>query len=144
MVYGQGGLSELRRGGRSFGGLGLQGHPDGFYLRNLFEGSFTEEGTGAGKAVFEGVFTFEASEASNNFDSTDSAVLREEDWSKSPSTQKHRKLEGKLKHWVKLSIILPGSKQVVIGKQIRGTDIEKQIWKRAALSKRLLEIYEKY
>ena len=36
-----------------FGGLGLQGHPDGSSVRNMFEGSFTEEVTVSGKAVFE-------------------------------------------------------------------------------------------
>ena len=36
-----------------FGGLGLQGQPDGFSVRNIFEGSFTEEVTRAGNAIFE-------------------------------------------------------------------------------------------
>ena len=52
MVCGVKGLSGLRRGGRTFGGLGLKGHPDVSSVRNIFEGSFTEEGTGSGKAIF--------------------------------------------------------------------------------------------
>ena len=98
MVYRQGSLSGLRRGGRTFGELGLQGQPDGFSVRNIFEGSFTYEGTGSGKAIFEGMFKFAASEAKKKFDRKDSAVQREEDWSASPSTEEYQKLEGKLKH----------------------------------------------
>ena len=30
VVCGRGGLSRLRRGGKTFGGLGLKGHPDGY------------------------------------------------------------------------------------------------------------------
>ena len=64
MVCGQGGgLSRLHRGGRTFGELGLQGQPDGSSVRNIFEGSFTEEGAGSGNAIFEGGFKFAASEA---------------------------------------------------------------------------------
>ena len=72
MVCGQGVLSGLRRGGRKFDGLRLQGHPDESSVRNIFEGSFTEEGTGAGKAIFEGGLKFADSEARKNFNSTDS------------------------------------------------------------------------
>ena len=93
--------SGLRRGVRKFGGLGLQGKPDGYSVRNMFEGSFTEEGMGEGNAIFEGGFKFAASEARNNVDITDSAVQREEDRSTYPPTKEHQKLEGKLKHRVK-------------------------------------------
>ena len=67
-------------------------------MRNIFEGSFTEEGTGAGKDIFEGGFKFAASEARKKSDSTASAVQREEYRSASPSTQEYQTLEGKLKH----------------------------------------------
>ena len=73
MVYERGGLSGLRREGRTFGGLGLQGYPDGYSVRNVFEGSFTEDGTGSGKSFFEGGFKFAASESRKKFDSTASA-----------------------------------------------------------------------
>ena len=63
MLCGQGGLSGLLRGGRSFGGLGLQGHPDGSSEINIFDDSCTEEGTEAGEDIFEGGFKFAASEA---------------------------------------------------------------------------------
>ena len=59
MLYGQGGLSGLHRGGRTFGRLRLQGHPDGSSVRNIVEGSFTEEGKGSGKAIFKGGFNLE-------------------------------------------------------------------------------------
>ena len=49
------------RGGRSFGKLGLQYHPDGYSVRNIFEGSFTEEVTVSVKAIFEGEFKLSAS-----------------------------------------------------------------------------------
>ena len=52
VVCGRGGLSGICRGGRTFGGLGLQGHPDGSSVSNIFEGSFTEEGAVSGKAIF--------------------------------------------------------------------------------------------
>ena len=45
-----------------FGGLGMQGRPDGYSVRNVFEGSFSEEVTGAGKVIFEGGLNFAASE----------------------------------------------------------------------------------
>ena len=63
MVSGQGGLSGLRKGGRYFGGLGLQVHTDGSLVRNIFADSFTEEGTGTGRDIFEGGFNFSAPEA---------------------------------------------------------------------------------
>ena len=69
-----GGISVIRRGGRTFCGLGLQVHPDGSLVRNIFEDSCTEEGTGAGKGIFEGGFKFASSEERNNSDSTDSEV----------------------------------------------------------------------
>ena len=77
MIRGQGGRSGLHRGGKTFGGLGLQGQSDGSSVRNIFEGSFTEEVTVSVKAVFEVVLKFEASEAGKNFDRTDS-VYKEE------------------------------------------------------------------
>ena len=58
MVCGQGGLSGLCRGGITFGGLGLQGQSDGYSVRNISDGSFTEEGMGAVKAIIEGGFKF--------------------------------------------------------------------------------------
>ena len=73
MVRGQGGLSGLLRRGRTFGGLGLQYQPDGSSVINIFEGSFTEEVTVEGNAVFEGGLKFVASGSNNNFNSTDSA-----------------------------------------------------------------------
>ena len=42
-------------------------------MSNIFEGSFNEEETGAGKDIFEGGFKFSASEARNKFDSTASS-----------------------------------------------------------------------
>ena len=53
MVCGQVGLSVIRRGGRTFGGLGLKGQHAGSAVRNIFEYLCTEEGTGVGKAIFE-------------------------------------------------------------------------------------------
>ena len=76
MVYGRGGLSGLLRGGRTFGALGMQGHPGESSMRDIFEYSFTEEGTGPGKAIFEVGFKFSASEERKKFDSTASAVQR--------------------------------------------------------------------
>ena len=52
MVCGRGSLSGLHRRGITFGGLGMQGNPDGSSVSNIFEGSFTEEGTGAVNAIF--------------------------------------------------------------------------------------------
>ena len=76
MVCVGGYLSVFRRGVETFGGLGLQGMPDGYSMKNMFEGSFTEEVTGAGKDIFEVGLKFAASEARNNFYSTASAVQR--------------------------------------------------------------------
>ena len=42
-------------------------------MRNIFEGSFTEEGTGAGTDIFEGGFKSSASEERKKFDITDSS-----------------------------------------------------------------------
>ena len=70
MVCGKGGLSRLRRGGSTFGGLMLQGQPDEYSTRNVFEGLFTKEVTGPGKAVFKGRFKFAASKARNKLDIT--------------------------------------------------------------------------
>ena len=56
--------------------LGLQGQPDVSSVRNMFEDSCTEEGTGAGKSIFEGGFKFADSEERKNFDITTSAVHR--------------------------------------------------------------------
>ena len=101
MVYGQGGLSGLCRGGRTFGGLVLQGRPAGSLVINILEYSCTEEGTVVGKDIFEGVFNSAASEARKKFNRTASAVQREEYRSTYPSTQEHQKLEGKLNHRLK-------------------------------------------
>ena len=65
--------------GRTFGRLGMQGQPAGYLVRNMFVGSYTEEVTGSGKAIFEGAFKFSAFEAMKKFDSTSSAVQRWED-----------------------------------------------------------------
>ena len=51
----------------------MQGPPDGSSVSNIFEGSFTEEGTGAGKAIFEIGFKFAAYESRNKLDCTASA-----------------------------------------------------------------------
>ena len=42
MVFGIGGLYRLCSVGRTFGGLGLKGQPDGSSVRNSFEGYFAE------------------------------------------------------------------------------------------------------
>ena len=42
-------------------------------MRNIVEGSFTEEGTVAVKDVFEGEFNYAVSEAKKKFDNTASA-----------------------------------------------------------------------
>ena len=55
-----------------FGGLGLQGRYDGSSVRIFSVDSCTEEGTGSGKAIFEGGFKFAASEARKKSDITDS------------------------------------------------------------------------
>ena len=81
-----------------FGGLGLQGQPDGSSVSNIFEGPFTKEGTRSGKAILKGGFKFSASEARENFGSSSSSVHIEEDRYEFPSTQEYQNLEGKLKH----------------------------------------------
>ena len=58
---------------QKIGGLGLQGQPDGSSVSNIFEGSFTEEGTRARTDIFEGGLNFAAYEARKKFDSTASA-----------------------------------------------------------------------
>ena len=73
MVCGLGGLPGLCRGFRTFGVLGLHGQPDGYSVRNIFYVLFTKEGKGSGKAIFEGVFKFVASESRKKFHSTASA-----------------------------------------------------------------------
>ena len=98
MVCGQEVLYGLQRGGRTFDELVLQVQHYGSSVSNIFEGSFTEEGTGAVNSVFGGVFKFEASEARNNSDSISLAVQIDEDRSGYPSTQEYQKLEGKLNH----------------------------------------------
>ena len=65
MVCEQGGLYGLHRGGIILGGLGLKGQPDGSSERNILEYSCTEDGNGAGKAIFEGGLKFEASDTRN-------------------------------------------------------------------------------
>ena len=70
----------------------MKDQPDGYSVRNIFEDSCTEEGTGSGKAIFEGGFKVEYYEERKKFDSTASAVLREEDRSTYPSTHKHKKI----------------------------------------------------
>ena len=84
MVCGRGRISGLRREGRTLGGLGLQAQPDGSSVSNILEGSLTEDGIGAGKAIFEGGFKFAAFEARKKFNSTASAdpgAIAEGSWS---------------------------------------------------------------
>ena len=97
MVCGQGGLSGLNLGSRTFIGLGMQGTPDGYSVINVLEGSFTEEGKVAGKAIFEGGSRFEYSEARKKFERIDSAVQRQEERYEYPSTLEYLKLEGGIK-----------------------------------------------
>ena len=73
MLCGQGGLYGPYRGGRKFDGLGLQGQTDISSVRNIFEGSFTEERIGQVNYIFEGGFKFEASETRKRFNNTTSA-----------------------------------------------------------------------
>ena len=70
-------------------------------MRNIFEDSCTEDGTGEGKAIFEAGLNFAASEARKKFDSTASAVQIEDDWYVSSYTQEYQTLEAKMKHRVK-------------------------------------------
>ena len=69
-------------------------------MRNKFEDSCTEEGTGVVKVIFEGDFKFAASEARKKFDNTASELQRREYWSTSSSTQDHQELDIKLKYRV--------------------------------------------
>ena len=62
---------------QNFGGLVLQGQPDGSSEINISEDSCTEEVTGSVKAIFGGGFNFLASEAKKKFSSTYSVVQRE-------------------------------------------------------------------
>ena len=73
MLCGRGGFSEIHRGGRKFGRFGLQCQPGRSSVRNIFEGSFTEEGKRAGDNFFERGFKLEASETRNKLYSTYSA-----------------------------------------------------------------------
>ena len=73
MVCGRGGIYGLQRGVRTFGGLGLQGCPDESLVSNIFESSFTEDGTVPRNAIFEVEFNFAVSEARKKFYSTASA-----------------------------------------------------------------------
>ena len=57
----------------AWGGLRLQGQPDGSSVFNILEGLLTEKVMGAVKAIFEGGFKFETSEARKTFNSTVSA-----------------------------------------------------------------------
>ena len=82
---------------QNVGGLGLQGQPDGFSVRNIFEDSSIEVGMGAEKDIFEGGFKFSASETWKKFNNTASAVHIEQDQYTYPSTKEYQKLEGKLK-----------------------------------------------
>ena len=77
-AYGSEALQSYRigAGGFKFGGLRLQGKPDGSPVRNIFEGSLTEEVTGSRKAFLEGGSNFSASEARRKFNGTDSVVQR--------------------------------------------------------------------
>ena len=70
MVCGRGGLSGICIQGITLGGLGLQGHPDGSSVRHIFEGSFTEKGTGTGNEIFQVGFKFAASAARKKFNKT--------------------------------------------------------------------------
>ena len=97
MVCGLGGLSGLNIGSRTFIRLGIQGKPDGYSVINILEGSFTEERKVAEKAIFEGGFKFEDSEARKKFERIDSAVQRQEERSEYPSTLENLKLEVKIK-----------------------------------------------
>ena len=87
MVCGGGGLSELYRGRRTFGELGLQSRSDLSSVRNCFEGSFTDEITVSGRTMFEGGCKSAASEARKKFKSTASEFQIEEDHYEYPSTE---------------------------------------------------------
>ena len=65
VICGRGGIYVIHRGGRTFGGLVLQGQPDRSLEKNIFDGSCTEEGTVAGEAILEGGLKFAPSEVRN-------------------------------------------------------------------------------
>ena len=73
MDCGHGGISGIHRGGKTFGELCLQGQNDGYSVRNIVEGSFSEEVVVSGTGIFEVGFKFAASETRKNFYSTYSA-----------------------------------------------------------------------
>ena len=52
----------------------MKGHPDVSSVINIFEHSFTEEGTGGRKDIFEGGYKCAASEARKIFHIIDSAL----------------------------------------------------------------------
>ena len=57
---------------------------DEYLVRNIFEVLFTEEGTGLGKAIFEGGFKSGSSEARSKVDSTyleHRVAIEEQSWS---------------------------------------------------------------
>ena len=108
---------------QKFWGLRLQGQNDGSLVRNIFEDSCTEEGTVVVKASFEVLFKFAASEARKKFYSIDSSFQREEYRSEYPSNQEYQRLEVKMKHRVKWSMIQLGSDQRVIREKIQGPKI---------------------
>ena len=70
MICGQGGLYVIRKGGSTFGGMGIQGQSDISSVRNIFKGSFTKEWKVSGKAIFEVGFDFPASETMKEFNVT--------------------------------------------------------------------------
>ena len=74
MVFGRGGLYRPHREDITIGGLGLQDKPDESSVINIFEGSLTEEGTGAENDIFKRVFKFVAYDKMKKFDGTDSSV----------------------------------------------------------------------
>ena len=59
MVCGVGDLSGIRRGCRTFGGLGMQGYYNGSSVKNIFEDSCIEEGTGVGRLYSKGGSIFQ-------------------------------------------------------------------------------------
>ena len=73
VLCGQEGLSGLRKGGRTFGILGLQGQLDGYLVQFYLKGSFTQQGMAEIESIFEGFFKFATSAENKFFDSTDSA-----------------------------------------------------------------------
>ena len=68
MVCGRGVIYGLHKGGIIFGGLGMQVQPD--VSSGIFLGSFTEEVTKPGDAIFKGGLKFAFSEERKKFDSS--------------------------------------------------------------------------